>query len=270
MIISLVSNKGGTGKTTIATNLAISLSLMNKKVILVDLDGVGGVVFSFGKTYKSIKNHNVMSFLTEETELEDCIVPLNNNINLLCSNTKLQNWDSLVLKDPNLEQKLGLLFKFLKQKYDYVIIDNAPQLSSLNQFVIKNSDLIIIPFEYEQINTFATFATLSFIKEITNNNQTINKLLVPNRIKIDKTTNELKLTKAEQVLKVYWDNYLSSLEDNHLKISENAIPNSSQLKNYIINHNLPLMTTNSNAKPLIKLKEQFNNLAKEISSYKNN
>ena len=268
MIVSLVSNKGGTGKTTIATNLAISLSLLNKKVILVDLDGVGGVLFSFGKTYEQVKNNNVFSVLNNQNDLEDCVVELNKNIHLLCSDAKLQNWDSLVLKNPNLEKQLGLLFKFLDQKYDYVIIDNAPQLSSLNQFVIKNSDLIVIPFEYEQVNTFAAFATLAFIKDLTNNNQTINKLLVPNRIKIDKTTNELKLTKAEQVLKSYWDSYLSSLEDKHLKISKNGIFNSSQLKNYIINHNLPLMTTESNAKPLVKLKEQFNNLAKEISSYK--
>lgn len=267
MIVSLISNKGGTGKTTIATNLAIALNSMNKKVILVDLDGVGGVLFSFGKTYETTENNNIMTVLKEINELEDCIVELNNNLHLLCSDPILQNWDSLVLKNPNLKKELELLLNFLKQKYDYVILDNAPQMSDLNEFVIKNSDLLIIPFEYEQINTLAAFATLAFIKDLTNNKK-IDKLLIPNRVKIDKTTNELKLTKAEQVLKSYWDNYLSSLEDKNLKISKNAISNSSQLKNFIINHNLPLMTTNSNAKPFTKLKEQFNGLANEVISYK--
>lgn len=51
-LITLTTNKGGSGKTTIATNLAIALALKNKKTILVDLDGLCSVNFEFGQSYQ--------------------------------------------------------------------------------------------------------------------------------------------------------------------------------------------------------------------------
>ena len=265
MLVCLNSNKGGTGKTTIATNLAISLSLLNKKVILVDLDGLGGVLFSFGKSFSDIEGKTILDLIEGKKELEDCLFNLSDKLDLLNADPELEQWNELVIKNSKLQINLEQLLDWLNNHYDYVVIDLPPQFSKLNELVLKVSDLIIIPCELEQLNLFSTFTTLAKINQLEIKQP---KLLILNKVKLDFLTNELKLTKAEQKGYQQLNHFINSLEDNKVYLSKINIPNSSQIKNVILNYNFPISAINLNAKPIKRIKDQFLNLANQIIDFK--
>lgn len=265
MLVCLNSNKGGTGKTTIATNLAISLSLMNQKVILVDLDGLGGVAFSFGKSYSDVEDRTILDLIEGKNELEDCMFHLSDNLDLLNADPDLEQWNELIIKNSKLQTNLEQLLNWLNKHYDYVVVDLPPQFSKLNELVLKVTDLILVPCELEQVNLFSTFTTLAKINQLGITKQ---KLLILNKVKIDSLTNELKLTKAEVKGYEQFNHFINSLKDKNIQILKTKIINSSQIKNVILNYNLPVAALNLNAKPIKKIKDQFNNLATEIMEFK--
>lgn len=265
MLISLISNKGGIGKSTISLNLAISLARLNKKTLLVDLDALGSTLFDFNKTYADVKNKTIWDVLQEKEQLANCVVTLNEKLDLLCSNTILKKWDSFTTKNDSLSDKLAYLLKFLNDVYDYVIIDTSPQMSLLNETIIKNSNMILIPFATKQKDMYATFATLSLLNSFNLNN--VPKLLVQNYAKSNSVTNEIKLSKAEQVLYNYLNEFLLSLDNKDYVISKNFISNSSLLDKTIITKELPITATEMNAKPIRKIKDQFITLAREVMNY---
>lgn len=265
-IITITTNKGGSGKTTIATNLACSLAILNKKVILIDLDGLCAINFEFGKTYNDVKNHTILDVLNENNKLENCVLKIHNNLDLLVSDPNLKEWDKLIIQNNLLESRLNQLLNWLKKQYNYVIIDTPPQMSNINYLAIKLSDLLIIPFELDQINIFSTFATLSEINNLSDCKNKF-KLMIPNKVKIDNTTCDLKLNKHQNKL---YEMFINTLENNDTTtiISQSKIINSSLFNQSILKYNLPVMAINSNSKIYNKIKKCFENLAFEIMNIK--
>ncbi len=261
-LITLTTNKGGSGKTTIATNLAIALALKNKKTILVDLDGLCSVNFEFGQSYQDTEGFTIFDVLNESKKLEDCLVHLNKNLDILLADPNLRHWDELIKEDVRLEAKLKQLLNKLKQNYDYAIIDTPPQMSHINYLAIEVSNLLVIPFELEQINAYSVFATLAEINSLSVGADTT-KLLVANKVRLDWDTKELKLNKAQKQL---YDNLMHSIEKSDPKalISSAKVINSSQFNQCLIKYNLPLMAIKSNSKVYAKAKQCLDDLANVI------
>ena len=124
-----------------------------------------------------------------------------------------------------LEPRFSQLLNLLKEQYNYVIIDTLSQMSNINYLVIKLSDLLIIPFELEQINIFSTFATLSEINNLANCKNKI-KLMLANKVGIDNNICNLKLNKHQNKL---YEMFINTLENNDTTtiISQSKIINSS-------------------------------------------
>ena len=123
MIVSILNQKGGTGKTTLAVNLARCLTLRNQKTLLVDSDPQG-----------SVRNWHV-----------------NSNGDLL---------DVLGLDRPTIDKDINK-FRF---NYEWIIVDGAPQLSTMAVKTILISDIVLIPVQPSPYDIWATKDTVDLIK----------------------------------------------------------------------------------------------------------
>jgi capsular exopolysaccharide synthesis family protein len=116
----VTSSVNGEGKSYVATNLAISMTLLGKRVALVGLDVRKPTL----ATYMDLPNQGCLtSYIAEEAyTVDDLIVPSGiNNLDVLPSGVIPPNPSELLQSE-----KLDQLFVELRQRYDYVIVDSAP------------------------------------------------------------------------------------------------------------------------------------------------
>lgn len=182
MIFGIVNNKGGVLKTTISTNLAASLSLDNKKVVIMDLDGQGNVAATFGENPNNLK-YTVMDFLKGECSLNDVILTVKNNINVLPSNDELNFFDLLVNSGSIKQSDLKLLINKLNEIYDYVIIDTPPNMSTIVATVLSIVNVTLIPFEPDQYAILGLKRIIDAAKEfIAKSNHNMKIIVIPTKV----------------------------------------------------------------------------------------
>lgn len=146
-IISIANQKGGCGKTTTAINLASSLSLNGKKVLLFDLDPQAHA--SLGLNIDGQNSiYNVISRLTQrKLKLEEIIQRVENNFDIIPSNILVGTLEQELADEIGRELKLTEVMSSLKNQYDYMLIDCPPSLGILTVNAIRASDALIIPVE---------------------------------------------------------------------------------------------------------------------------
>lgn len=149
IVIGVVNQKGGVGKTTTAINIATGLGLAEKKVLMVDFDPQGNATTGFGVKKKSLDN-TMFDVVTGKCRPQDAIIETHyKNIRIMPSNQKLSDAEPILT---NMEQKNFQLRKALvqvKDDYDIVIIDSLPSLGVLAVNTLVACDTIIVPMVCE-------------------------------------------------------------------------------------------------------------------------
>ena len=130
-IIQIKVEKGGVGKTFIASNLAHLLALLDYKVIILSIDSQNNVYSIFNKVNQRIKGSLKKSILSNKIYK----VKLRENLDFIPIEIYLS---------PNILKEVPAFLRKLKKNYDYIIIDSLPALKVDNIF-LENSDKIIIP-----------------------------------------------------------------------------------------------------------------------------
>ena len=130
-IIQIKVEKGGVGKTFIASNLAHLLALLDYKVIILSIDSQNNVYSIFNKVNQRIKGSLKKSILSNEIYK----IKLRENLDFIPIELYLS---------PNILTEVPAFLRKLKKNYDYIIIDSLPALKVDNIF-LENSDKIIIP-----------------------------------------------------------------------------------------------------------------------------
>lgn len=175
MIIAIVNQKGGTGKTTTTVNLGCALAKKGKKVLLVDLDAQGNLSYSLGLT----EFENTMAeVLVGEAELNDILLE-SENVHVAPSNIGLADVE---LSIASVENRESLLKNQLDQlnEYDYVLIDCPPSLSLLTINALNAADRVIIPLQMEVLSLQGLdliIDTVTKIKNVFNEDLMIEGLL---------------------------------------------------------------------------------------------
>ncbi|MCX8158184.1 MAG: cell division ATPase MinD [Candidatus Diapherotrites archaeon] len=135
-VISLVSGKGGVGKTTITANLGVSLAKRGLKVCLVDTDiAMANLSLLLNMQSCPITLHEV---LLGEAVISDAIYDGPGGINFIPSGLSLQNYRRV---DP---ERLAAVISYIKNKYDYILLDSPPGIERDVIAVINASDEILL------------------------------------------------------------------------------------------------------------------------------
>lgn len=162
-IISLLNQKGGTGKTTTAVNCSAYLVAFGKKVLLIDIDpqanatsglGFDKRVISENMYHALILDHDP-GVITRKTQLL--------NLEVLPASADLAGAAVELVGMPRREFRLKDLLKKISRRYDYIVIDPPPSLGLLTLNALTASDFIIIPVQCEY---FAMEGLAEFLKTI--------------------------------------------------------------------------------------------------------
>lgn len=151
-VISMFSNKGGSGKTTIAGNLAFTLvKEKNMKVLMIDVDQQMNLTKYYGllnNTYSDSKN--IYNAFVEQTSIKPHIIHTEyENLDIVTSHYNVGKIEVMLPTMAYREQKMTNILSEIKNEgyYDFIIIDLNPSFSMLNHVVLCATDYVIIPLE---------------------------------------------------------------------------------------------------------------------------
>jgi chromosome partitioning protein len=164
--IAILNQKGGTGKTTTAVNLAAGLGERENDVLLVDTDAQGNVGVSLGVAGEKSLYH----VLVEGADPTDAGVPVRGHLDVITSDATLAAAEIWLARQPA-ESRSKLLGKRLGQlqvtrRYDFIIIDCGPSLNLLNQNALSFVDEVIIPVTCDYLALVGVKQVLRTIKDV--------------------------------------------------------------------------------------------------------
>lgn len=152
MVISIVNEKGGVGKTTTTANLATELAKEGKKVLMIDIDPQASLTVSMGlepyecdKTIADVLMPMAAGKKNHGTSITEGILHLGEGLDILPSVLDLAAVDTLLVNEMGREYKLKRAIAPVRDFYDYIFIDCPPSLNQLTINAMVASDSLIVP-----------------------------------------------------------------------------------------------------------------------------
>ena len=148
-IIAIANQKGGVGKTTTAINLSASLGAKGKKVLLIDTDPQGNASSGYGVNKNELDN-TIYELILGECSVQDCIIKdVAPNVSLLPSNVNLAAAEIELIDEAKKEYILKKEIDWIKDQYDFIIIDCPPSLSMLTVNAMTTANTVLVPIQCE-------------------------------------------------------------------------------------------------------------------------
>lgn len=148
-IIAVANQKGGVGKTTTTINLAASLALQGKKVLIIDADPQANATSGYGIDPRSMQS-SIYECLVDDYPLEGSqVATCVKGLDLIGSRIDLAGAELELVGKPERERTLKRLLEPVAGNYDYVLIDCSPSLGLITVNALTAAHSVIIPVQAE-------------------------------------------------------------------------------------------------------------------------
>lgn len=148
-IIAIANQKGGVGKTTTSINLSSCIAAKGKKVLVIDMDPQGNTTSGYGIEKNELEN-TIYELIMGDCTVEDCILKeVLPNISILPSNVNLAAAEIELIGVKDKDFILKNEIDWVKDNYDFVIIDCPPSLNLLTVNAMTTADSVLVPIQCE-------------------------------------------------------------------------------------------------------------------------
>ena len=167
-IIAIANQKGGVGKTTTSINLAASLGVLEKKVLLIDADPQANASSGLGIDVESVEL-GTYQVLERTISAKEAIVKTESpNVDIIPAHIDLVAIEIELVDKQDREYMLKNSLDEIKDDYDYIIIDCAPSLGLITLNSLVAADSVIIPIQCEYFALEGLGKLLNTVKSIQN------------------------------------------------------------------------------------------------------
>lgn len=165
-IIAIANQKGGVGKTTTSINLAASMGVLEKKVLLIDADPQANATSGLGIDVESIEL-GTYQLLEHSIKAEEAIMKTDSpNLDIIPAHIDLVAIEIELVDQDQRESMLKKAVSGLREQYDYILIDCAPSLGLLTLNALTAADSVVIPIQCEYFALEGLGKLLNTIKSV--------------------------------------------------------------------------------------------------------
>ena len=148
-IIAIANQKGGVGKTTTAINLSACLAESGKKVLAIDLDPQGNMTSGLGVDKNELDN-TVYELMLDECSINESMQQtVVDNLKIIASNVNLAGAEIELLGINDKEYILKTAVDYIRDDFDFIIIDCPPSLNMLTVNAMTTADTVLVPIQCE-------------------------------------------------------------------------------------------------------------------------